>query len=72
MNARCISDYRPGDEFIAGSPSFEPDDEYDERMESIQYARNALDEAEAALDRGQYALADQHMADAMSGLVPAA
>jgi hypothetical protein len=71
MNPRCISDYRTGDEFLAGSPSFEPDADYDERMESIQYARNALDEAEAALDKGQMALCDQHMADAMSGLVPA-
>lgn len=68
---KCISDYRTGDELVPGSPSFEPDAEYDERMEQIREARLALDEAEEALDSGSYALCDQHMADAMSALVPA-
>lgn len=73
MTPRCISDYRPGDELLHGSPSFEPDSEYDDRMESITAARNALLEAEQALDdtRGpQLGLCDQHMADAMNALVP--
>ena len=71
---RCSSDYRRGDEFLPGSPSFEPDSEYDERMYAITDARDALDAAEASLDDThgpQLGLCDQHMADAMNALVPA-
>ena len=46
MTTRCVSDYRRGDEFLPGSPSFEPDSEYEERMEAITDARDALNAAE--------------------------
>lgn len=68
---KCISDYRAGDEFNPQSPSFEPNPEYDERMQAIEAARAALDDAEEALDNGWFARCDQEMASAMSCLVPA-
>ena len=71
MTLPCISGHWAGDQFVAGSPSFEPNDEYDQRMNAITEARNSLDDAEIALDRGLQAACDQHMADAMNCLVPA-
>lgn len=67
----CVSDHRSGDEFNPQSPSFEPDAEYDERMEAITAARAALDDAEIALDKGQFGVCDINMAEAMNCLVPA-
>lgn len=67
----CVSDHRRGDESIPGSPSFEPNTEYDERMDAITAARAALDDAEIALDKGQFGVCDINMAEAMNSLVPA-
>ena len=65
-NARAFSSAQAA--WDNASPPDDENEDYTERMEAITYARNALDEAEAALDRSQWAIADMHMADAMSGL----
>ena len=71
MATPCISAHRPGDQHLAGSPSFEPNAEYDERLAAIDAARDALDDAEKALDMKRFALCDLAMADAITFLVPA-